>query len=319
MDYREVHYKLLKWMQGKLDKETFHSTKTELQSIDPLLLSEAMESVWNEHTDSITMNQQDKLQMLLSLNEEARKKRKGRRSWLKVAAIAIPITFLGASLIFYSLQNNKPEEIFTVKTERGEKSNIQLPDGTVIYLNRDSKLAYSSDYNKKNRSVSLKGGGYFEVAKKKDMEFKVQVNDIEVVVKGTKFDIDANNQNNIIVSLVEGKVNIYDKSQQLLAALSPNEVAYIDADSKVNIRKENASTHTIWVQNKLILNNADIHEITEKLEYWYAVNIKNTVTNKDKYTLTIKTESLRETLELLNMLTPIRYQINGEEVTMQDK
>lgn len=49
----------------------------------------------------------------------------------------------------------------------------------------------------------------------------------------------------------------------------------------------------VWHQNQL-------HDVPENKRYW----------------MTIKTESLREMLEIINRVTPITYTINGEEVSI---
>ena len=63
-----------------------------------------------------------------------------------------------------------------------------------------------------------------------------------------------------------------------------------------------------------------MQDLLVRMEHWYGVKIK--VDNYDrvkdlKYTLTIKTESLKEMLDLMNYVTPLTYKIEGESVILK--
>ena len=64
----------------------------------------------------------------------------------------------------------------------------------------------------------------------------------------------------------------------------------------------------------------DLLQLTRKIERWYGVEIDliDPVISQ-KYTFSVKTESIRELLELFNKITPIEYTINGKEVTIKCK
>ena len=103
--------------------------------------------------------------------------------------------------------------------------------------------------------------------------------------------------------------------------LNPDELAIISRQNlKYTLFKDDANTYRSWTEDQLIFYNEDIYEVAKKLERWYGINIKLVNPNeKQKYTFSVKTESLRELLELFNKLTPIDYKINGKEVTIINK
>ena len=50
-------------------------------------------------------------------------------------------------------------------TAKGSKGKFTLPDGSVVWLNSETKLTYPDQFTGDKRSVSLEGEAYFEVAK----------------------------------------------------------------------------------------------------------------------------------------------------------
>ena len=113
--------------------------------------------------------------------------------WRKVAAVAaIVLLTIGGTLGVRQLSSSlQPETYFVCETPYGEKSKVVLSDGTVVWLNAGSTLKYSNKFNTANRRVELNGEGYFEVTKKAGATFIVQTHGYDVVVKGTKFDVSA--------------------------------------------------------------------------------------------------------------------------------
>ena len=70
----------------------------------------------------------------------------------------------------------------------------------------------------------------------------------------------------------------------------------------------------------LRFENTPAVEVFTKLEKWYGVNIHVENSNSSvKYGFVLKSESLREILDLINRITAIDYQINGEEVNIRYK
>lgn len=73
----------------------------------------------------------------------------------------------------------------------------------------------------------------------------------------------------------------------------------------------------VWRLGKLKIENENLQEIVQKMERWYGIKIQlHDVPENKRYWMTIKTESLREMLEIINRVTPITYTINGEEVSI---
>ena len=86
-----------------------------------------------------------------------------RKVWLKLASVAASfiIVFLLGKLFLANEEN--AITYYSYQTEVGERKLVFLPDSTQVWLNADTKLSYSSDYNKNNRRVKLSGEAFFDV------------------------------------------------------------------------------------------------------------------------------------------------------------
>ena len=82
---------------------------------------------------------------------------------------------------------------------------------------------------------------------------------------------------------------------------------------------QNPEALASWINNILIFNNQPFDEVIHYLEKWYGVTITldNALRYNYNYTFKVKTESLREVLELISFITPIEYKIEGEKVTIK--
>lgn len=247
-----------------------------------------------------------------------------RKSLFSIAAVAATIALIiGLSFSFL----NKPAELVPqkvlVESPGGQKSKLYLPDGTLVWLNSGSTLTYYTDFNVSNRQVILKGEAFFDVSKNKELTFDVIANDVKIEVLGTSFNVNAYQEDNYVtVSLLEGKVTVKNAiGNKLLSELSPQQKLVIDKKNyKYELLSCDADMDGIWRFGQLKINNDPMSQVISKMERWYGVNIQLIgEPSGERYWLTIKTESLTEILELINKITPIKYQIKGEEVTIRYK
>lgn len=250
----------------------------------------------------------------------------GSKSFVwKVVGIAASIALLIGIGSTFIIQKNiqtryQSEQITVISAPSGQKTHLTLPDGTQVWLNSNSSISYSANFNNLLREINLEGEAFFDVAKDREKEFIVKTGDIKVTVLGTAFDVMAYpDEEEIKVSLLRGKVALSGKSDIYFGELHPNQLAVISKKDMKYALYDNrdAETFSSWTQNRLIFYNAGIQEVIAKLERWYGVkiNLVNPDVNQ-KYSFSVKTESLHEILNLFNKVTPVNYVIEGEEVTI---
>ena len=96
----------------------------------------------------------------------------------------------------------------------GKKSQLVLADGTKVWLNAGSRLAFPTRFTGNKREVYLEGEAYFEVIKSDNKPFSVNAREVMVRVLGTRFNVSAYaNDNAIETVLVEGYVNLSEQSE----------------------------------------------------------------------------------------------------------
>jgi len=240
--------------------------------------------------------------------------------WLAAASVII-LVFLAGLELGNGFTKQIPKISFVkIVAPEGSKTQIVLPDSTHVWLNSGAELQYPSDFTAQNRQVAMKGECYFDVTKDAVHPFMVNGSKLRVKVYGTQFNVNEDRlTKGTDITLISGKVEVYNQNNQLLSKLIPGEqLVYINGLSHVKIT-ENAEALTSWTKNLLIFNNQPFEEVIFHLEKWYGVKITldQTLYYKYNYTFKVKTESLREVLELISFITPIEYHIEGEKVAIK--
>ncbi|MCF8371375.1 MAG: FecR family protein [Bacteroidales bacterium] len=243
-----------------------------------------------------------------------------RRFYYWVAAVAI-ILFMSLPGMYYFLQTQGVFHniaLFEVSAPKGEKATLTLADGTKVWLNSGSALRYSSTFDLRHRKVYLEGEGYFEVAKDESNLFTIVCGETEVVVYGTVFNISNYKDDEFIqLTLVSGKLGFDYTHNEETAILDPSQqLTYSRKNKTINVENTNTELYTIWKDNQLKFDNAPFLDVIKKMERWYDVDIhlEPRMQSIENYTMTVKTESLREILEMLKLTTPFEYRIDKENV-----
>jgi ferric-dicitrate binding protein FerR (iron transport regulator) len=243
--------------------------------------------------------------------------------YLKYAAVAAAVVLaflvgqLWTSMSSSTHKGNAALSYSTLFTETGQRSHVTLPDGTKVWLNSGSELKYASDFNTKNRDVYITGECYFEVTKNTHKPFVVHANDLQVKVYGTHFNVkESARLKQAEVTLVEGKVEVLNPENKSLSYLSPGEKLTLKGNKYSVVKQENPEALIAWTQGILTFKDMPFEEVVDYLESWYGVSIylDQSLHNNHRYTFKVKTESLREVLELISVITPIHYKIDGEQV-----
>lgn len=131
---------------------------------------------------------------------------------LKIVA-AISVLVVSALYIYNNVA--KPAPVLAMNkivVPPGQRANLTLSDGTNVWLNACSELAYPASFTEESRSVSLKGEAYFDVSKDAEHPFIVQTNQCDIKVLGTKFNVQADESDcEFSAALLEGSIELTNK------------------------------------------------------------------------------------------------------------
>lgn len=245
------------------------------------------------------------------------------RWWSKVAAILI-IPLIFACFYFFLTgvpSNNNNSRVVKYIVPAGQKSNVILADGTHVWLNSGSTLSYPENNSQSVRKVHLEGEAYFEVTKDTQRPFLVETRDYTVKVHGTHFNVQAyTTSKESEVILAEGSVSVLTPDQREIIKMEPGQRFYSDRNKRCTISNVDPNLYLSWKDNVLSVDNEELQHLIIRMERWYGVKINVVDFERVKnirYTMTIKTESLREMLSLMNFVTPLTYHINGDKITIK--
>jgi len=204
----------------------------------------------------------------------------------------------------------------TLSTPRGAQFRVTLSDGTKVWLNSASSLKYPTAFTGKERIVELHGQGYFEVAKNAGQPFKVRINNMDVNVLGTHFDIMAYPDEKMVsTTLLEGAVQVHSGGDVQL--LKPGEQAVLNKEShQLSVHAVAVNKVIAWKEGLFVFNNMDLATILREISRWYDVEIVyEVVPNGKLYGGGISRHlQLSEVLHFLEANGINRFKISGRKV-----
>ena len=210
--------------------------------------------------------------------------------------------------------------INTVSTPTGGFFKIVLPDGTNVWLNSESELTFPSKFEGKERNISLKGEGYFEVVKNKETPFKIKLGrGEEITVLGTTFNVmDYKNEPNQKITLLEGSIRLSNKSNSKL--LKPGQQALIAKEQMEINNNANIDHEIAWKNGLFDFQNDDLPTIMRQISRWYNMEIVyNDSNHTGHYTGSIrKNASISEVIKMLEVAGDVRFSIIGSKIIVND-
>lgn len=197
------------------------------------------------------------------------------------------------------------------------KSQMVLPDGSFVWLNIGSSLTYETSFLNE-RTIKLDGEALFEVKKDEKHPFIVDVNNVQVEVLGTRFNVQAYAENpDIRIALLEGKVSVRTNIWE--QEMKPGEIALFKrADQTLSITNDDVAFESFWASKSCTFTARSLGYICKYLERWYNVKIDldPAIAESDVYTFTITDEPLETVLQIMSRINPIHYsfQENNEVI-----
>lgn len=345
--------KLISWMKNPDNEKKFHEfIENDWQSfkIDPQINPKVLSF------ENIRLRISSSLQTASKIgkisNNTVTRNQQIIRKILRIAAsLFIPIAI--GTVTYIILQRSAPRTnqiaIKKVTSPLGSKTQMELEDGTKIWLNAGSTIELSTSYNEKFREVTLTGEAFFDVAHEPKRPFIVKTTDLNIRVLGTEFNVKSYpDEGTIETTLLEGSVAISRIDQKpntkKVIYLKPNERAtfirkqgtiiysniyqsFSEHDS-ITLNKQSRNEKMIltknidteeyvaWKDNKLIFRNESLESLCIKLERWYNVkiNIHDEALKHYHYTGTLHKENITQVIEAFKLTMPLKYTINHDVI-----
>lgn len=204
-----------------------------------------------------------------------------------------------------------------VYVPRGAEFNLVLSDGSHVWLNSDSRLRYPSVFRGDVREVEVSGEVFFEVARDERSPFVVKVEGLEVVVLGTKFNVNTRVAERIQTTLVEGQVEVNLPAGQSVV-LEPGEMASANVVSgEVRSEQVNVQKYVAWRYGRFCFEEATMEEIMRELALWYDVEVeyRNGALKSERFTGSLpRSESIMEILKKIEQTTYVHFHVAGNRI-----
>jgi hypothetical protein len=220
-------------------------------------------------------------------------------------------------------ETKKVMEIDTLQTSEKSYYSLQLPDGSIVWLNCASSLFFPPIFSGPERVVRLEGEAYFEVVKDPgERPFKVQVSGMEILVTGTKFNVKAyNDEGKVRTTLVEGSVKI--KTINKTDSLKAGEQALLTPTGKLekNGSDKFKKATLAWKENQFDWDKEHLETIIGDLCRWHRLKPDyRTNVSYGTYSATIsRSRPLYQTLAILEAVTPYRFQEEGKVLIIRQR
>lgn len=276
-----------------------------------------------------------------------------KRPWYTSKKLLVPVFSLLAIVATYFLwpgqsSDNNPALVAEqemkneISTRNGNRTRIQLLDGSTVWLNAGSKLDYGKDFGGAKREVYLTGEAFFDVTKNPKKPFIIHTNAIDVKVIGTQFNVKCYPSDKMVeTSLIKGSVEVLVKNRGEKWVLKPNEKLLVENITYQPVKKnrekgepvqsrqlfvaikpltyqndDSVAVEAAWVKNWLSFKDESFVEVAQKMERWYDVEFEFRNENVKDLSMygTFTSETLQQALEALEFSFGFKYAIQGKKV-----
>lgn len=190
--------------------------------------------------------------------------------WRVAAAAAILL--VGLSLIWQLMPG--PAQLTILQTATNEKKQIELSDGSKIWLNARTELKYPQKFAGKTREVFLTGEAYFDIKHDSHKAFIVHTGNLVTTVLGTAFNIKAGQKDNLItVTVTRGKVSV-SEGKRLLGFITPNQQISYNKLNKMPAKVQvNAAAVIAWQESDIRFEDITFEDAAKTLTDRFHVKI----------------------------------------------
>ncbi|RZK79530.1 MAG: DUF4974 domain-containing protein [Pedobacter sp.] len=310
MDRTELENLLLRYKEGKCTAEE----------------QTALERWFDEQaaTGDFTLEQDEEQTTRRLIKERIDKElQPGKKNWKTVFKVAA-VFLLIVNVLFYfntEIRDIADPVVYVEKQVAAHQQlKITLSDGSIVWLNENSRFRYPEKFNRSSREVTLlEGEAYFDIHHDKEKPFLVKSGKTTTKVLGTAFNIRAYPfLSSVDIAVTRGKVSVSKDGSNENVFLLPNEKVSVD-NSSGTLKKSTVDAEgiTSWKQGNMVFNNETLEDVCAMLEHKFNVTIHFKQQELKDYRLTAgfsKEDSLGEILLILSKTNNLSYKLDQNSV-----
>lgn len=272
-----------------------------------------------------------------------------RQTWFKIAASIALIVSLGFGAwvvqknnqqgnVYESLVSGTNAKLIETINKTDSPQIVRLSDGSVVSLEKGSRISYESSFNGDNRIVYLSGEAFFEVTKNPKKPFFVYANELVTKVLGTSFTVRAYKEDKeVTVEVKTGRVSVFSKKNQDQTALANNSTLtglVLTPNQKIVFKRDiEQLTKTLVAEPAIVLPKKDIQpvnfdfddtpasEVFRVIKEAYSINIvyDDGVLKHCPITAPLTDQTLYDKLNIICKAIGARYEVLDGQIIIQSK
>jgi ferric-dicitrate binding protein FerR (iron transport regulator) len=195
--------------------------------------------------------------------------------WRWLTAAAVVLLVLAGGVYYTWMQRHAwfPAEHIIASTDT---RRVQLPDGTTVVLNADTRLVYDDNFGKNGkREVTLVGEAFFDVHHDPANPFIIHSLGTITQVLGTAFSINAYPQNrDVRVTVTRGLVQVGDEQGKIYGRIYPDQQIVVARPLvHYDIHSMDADMALLWKEEQFEFNNVSLEDAVARINARFDVNI----------------------------------------------
>ena len=222
-------------------------------------------------------------------------------------------------------QVNDTEVLYnTLKVPTGGFYQLELSDGTRVWLNAESELHFPVQFIGEQRDVYLKGEAYFDVKRDTARRFVVHLNESNVAVLGTSFNIKAyGDENYIYTTLVEGRVCFTAEKDQQQVTLKPGMQSILNlASGKTELKEVDVEQYVAWRQGRFVFASTTLEDLMSQLKRWSDIDVEYVVPDVKRYEFRgaiNRDMNLMDVLSIVEKTSNVIFNVQGRTIKVATK
>lgn len=210
-----------------------------------------------------------------------------------------------------------------VSIPRGKTYQLNLPDGTEVWMNAGSMLSFPSRFMTDTRTVVLEGEAYFKVSPDHNKPFVVIAGHVSTHVLGTEFNVKAYQGSDTHVTLVKGSVKVNFPEAKKEVMLLPGEDVTCAEDGNCEVKKVDTEYYVQWMNGYFYYDNVCLKEILRDLGIWYNLTIEveeePSLLNTRLHFVAERSDDIQSVVENLNMYNYLSVTKRGNTLVVSSK
>ena len=173
----------------------------------------------------------------------------------------------------YILINNEEcshDNLNQIVVPRGKRMHLMLSDGTMMYVNSESRVIYPARFKDNKREIAVEGEVYLEVTHNEKAPFVVKTVGCDIQVLGTILNVSAYKNSNISVVLVKGRVEVSTAHEKSI--LNPSQLLTLES-GVMTTKVVNVAKYVCWKDDIMLLQNDRVSKILDDLSRYYGVPV----------------------------------------------